>query len=134
MVSGPVADIKRAAPFFEKAGAQMYMPLQVSAAFHSRYMWDAARAFAEFLTPMPFVAPRTPVIANVNARPYPSDEPSVSVRSRLVDQITHSVQWAQSMRFLIAEGVTQFREIGPGNVLTRMVQQIQQQKDALKAS
>ncbi|HEX8617965.1 MAG TPA: ACP S-malonyltransferase [Thermoanaerobaculia bacterium] len=129
VVSGPVEDIKRAGPFFEKAGAQMYIPLQVSAAFHSRYMADAAKSFAAFLAPMSFAAPKTPVVANVTAQPYPSDNASTAVKSLLVNQITHSVQWTQSVRFLLAQGVTQFTESGPGNVLTRLVQQIQQQKD-----
>lgn len=131
VVSGPVDDIKRAGPFFEKAGAQMYIPLPVSAAFHSRYMADASKAFADFLAPMSFSAPRIPVIANATAQPYPaSDNGSESIKSLLVNQITRPVQWAQSVRLLISQGATEFREMGPGNVLTRLVQQIQQQKDA----
>jgi malonyl CoA-acyl carrier protein transacylase len=129
VVSGPIEDIKRAGPLFEKAGARIYMPLQVSAAFHSRYMAYAAKAFADFLAPLSFAAPETPVIANVTARPYPTDNASESVKSLLVNQIAHSVQWTQSVRFLISQGVTQFSEMGPGNVLTRSVQQIQQEKD-----
>ena len=129
VVSGPIEDIKRAGPAFEKAGAQMYIPLQVSAAFHSRYMADAAAAFADFIAPMTFSAPRIPVVANATAQPYPASNASDAVKSLLVKQITHSVQWTQSIRFLINQGVTQFTEIGPGNVLTRMVQQIQQQKE-----
>jgi malonyl CoA-acyl carrier protein transacylase len=129
VVSGPVEDIKRAGPFFEKAGARMYMPLQVSAAFHSRYVADAARAFADFLLPMTFAAPKIPIIANVTAQPYTADNVSESVKSLLVKQITSSVQWTQSIRFLVSQGVTEFKEIGPGNVLTRLVQQIQQEKD-----
>lgn len=128
VVSGPVADVQRAGPIFEKAGAQMFIPLQVSAAFHSRYMADAAKAFGDFLAPMSFAAPKIPVIANATAQPYPADG-SESVKSLLVGQITRSVQWTQSVRYLIARGVTQFIEMGPGNTLTRMVQQIQQQKD-----
>ena len=127
VVSGPVEAIRRAGPLFEKAGAQMYVPLQVSAAFHSRYMADAARAFADFLAPISFAAPKTPVIANATAQPYPNGNASESVKSLLVNQITHSVQWTESIHFLITQGVTQFSEMGPGNVLTRMVQQIQQQ-------
>lgn len=130
VVSGPVEDIKRAGPFFEKAGAQMYIPLQVSAAFHSRYMADAAKAFGDFLAPMSFSPPTIPVVANVSAQPYPTEGASESVKSLLVNQITHSVQWTQSIRYLIGQGVTQFIETGPGNVLTRLVQQIQQQKDS----
>jgi len=126
VVSGPVEDIKRAGSIFEKAGAQMYIPLQVSAAFHSRYMADAGKAFSDFLAPMSFAAPRIPVIANSTAQPYPMVNASDSVKSLLANQITGSVQWTQSVRYLIGKGVTQFVETGPGNVLTRMVQQIQQ--------
>ena len=130
VVSGPIEDIKRAGAFFEKAGAQMYVPLQVSAAFHSRYMEDAAKKFADFIAPMAFAAPRIPVVANATAQPYPTFNASDAVKKLLVDQITHSVQWTQTVRFLLAQGVAQFSEMGPGNVLTRMVQQIQQAKAA----
>ncbi|HYK02060.1 MAG TPA: ACP S-malonyltransferase [Thermoanaerobaculia bacterium] len=131
VVSGPVEDVKRAGPFFEKGGAQMYIPLQVSAAFHSRYMSDSAKAFGDFLAPMSFSAPRIPVVANATARPYPSDNGAAeSAKSLLVSQITQSVQWTQSIRYLLGQGVTQFSETGPGNVLTRLVQQIQQQQDS----
>jgi len=133
VVSGPVDDIRKAGPFFEKAGTQMYIPLQVSAAFHSRYMVDAARAFADFVAPLSFSAPRIPVIANATAQPYPADNASESVKSLLVSQITKSVQWTQSVRYLLDRGVTQFTELGPGNVLTRMVQQIQQQQQKVLA-
>src|SRR5215813_1660750 len=129
VVSGPTEDIRRAGPLFEKAGARIYMPLQVSAAFHSRYMADAAKAFADFLAPMSFAAPKIPVIANVTAQPYPTDNATESVKSLLAQQITRSVRWNQSVRFLISRGVTQFSEMGPGNVLTRMAQEIRQEKE-----
>ena len=130
VLSGPVEDIRRAGPIFEKGGARMYMPLRVSAAFHSRYMTDAAKAFSDFLAPVPFAAPQIPVIANAAAQPYPTQNASESIKSLLVKQITHSVQWTQSMCFLISQGVTEFKEMGPGNVLTRLMQQIQQEKDS----
>ncbi|MFZ5638596.1 MAG: ACP S-malonyltransferase [Pseudomonadota bacterium] len=126
VVSGPVEEIKRAGPLFEAAGARMCMPLPVSAAFHSRYMEDAAKQFAEFLAPMTFAVPKVPVIANVTAEPYPVEDASEAVKALLVRQITHSVQWVRSVRYLGAQGVDQFAEMGPGNVLTRLVQQIQQ--------
>jgi len=129
VVSGPIEDVKRAGPLLEIAGARLFMPLQVSAAFHSRYMADAAKAFADFLDPMSFTAPKIPVVANATAQPYPTDRGSESIKSLLVKQITHSVQWTQSIRFLISQGVTQFSEMGPGNVLTRLSQQIQQEED-----
>jgi malonyl CoA-acyl carrier protein transacylase len=129
VVSGPVEDIRRAGPLFEKAGARIYMPLQVSAAFHSRYMADAAKAFADFLAPMSFAAPKIPVIANVTAQSYPTGNASESVKSLLTKQIASPVRWNQSVRFLIGQGVTQFIEVGPGNVLTRMAQEIQQEQE-----
>ena len=124
VVSGPVEDIKRAGPFFREAGARMYMPLPVSAAFHSRYVADAAQAFADFLAPLTFTAPRIPVIANVTGRPYPTDDVSESVKSSLVKQITSPVEWTQSVRYLMSHGVTEIEEMGPGNVLRRLVQEI----------
>jgi malonyl CoA-acyl carrier protein transacylase len=129
VLSGPVEDIKRAAPVFEKGGARMYMPLQVSAAFHSRYMADAAKAFGDFLAPMSFAAPQTPVVANATAELYPVYNASESVKSLMVRQITNSVKWTQSMRLLMGLGVSQFSETGPGNVLTRLGQQIHQEED-----
>ncbi len=131
VVSGPVDEIQRAGPLFQAAGARMCMPLPVSAAFHSRYMAPAAREFAEFLAPMTFSAPRLPVIANVTAEPYPvegtsAEDASEAVKSLLVRQITGSVQWVRSVRRLVADGVDTFTEIGPGNVLTRLIQQIRQ--------
>jgi malonyl CoA-acyl carrier protein transacylase len=129
VLSGPVEDIKHAAPVFEKGGARMYMPLQVSAAFHSRYMAEAAKAFGDFLAPMSFAMPQTPVVANATAQLYPAYNASESVKSLMVRQITNSVRWTQSMRLLAGQGVTQFNETGPGNVLTRLGQQIQQEED-----
>jgi malonyl CoA-acyl carrier protein transacylase len=130
VVSGPVDDIKGAGVHFEKGGARMYMPLQVSAAFHSRYMAGAAQAFADFLAPMSFATPKVPVIANVTAQPYPAENASEAVKSLLVKQMAHSVYWTQSVRYMISQGVTQFTEAGPGNVLTKSIQQIQQEKDS----
>jgi malonyl CoA-acyl carrier protein transacylase len=130
VVSGPLEDLKLAGPAFEKAGARMFIPLQVSAAFHSRYLADAASAFADFLAPMAFAAPKVTVIANVTAQPYPLENASAGIKSLLVRQITGSVQWTQSIRYLAAQGVKEFKELGPGNVLTKLVQQIHKEADA----
>ena len=127
VISGPVAELTRAGQLLEQAGARMYVPLPVSAAFHSRYMAESADEFARFLQPFTFSAPRIPVLSNVTAQPYPAD--SESIKALLVRQITQSVQWTQCVRYLLAQGVTEFKETGPGNVLTRLIQQIQQEKD-----
>ncbi len=125
VISGPVADMQRAKPVFEQAGARMYVPLQVSAAFHSRYMADAGKSFDDFLADFKFSAPGIPVIANVTAEPYPASDPNAAIRSLLVKQITQSVQWTQSIRHLIGKGAQSFEEMGPGNVLTKLIGQIQ---------
>jgi len=123
VISGPVDDIARAEASFLEAGASMFMPLPVSAAFHSRYMGDAAVAFEAFLEPISFQAPAIPVIANATARPYPVIDASDAVKKLLIRQISQSVQWVQALRFLLAQGVTEFKETGPGTVLTRLVDQ-----------
>jgi malonyl CoA-acyl carrier protein transacylase len=131
VISGPASEIRNAGPVFEKAGARLYMPLQVSAAFHSRYVAEAASLFADFLAPMSFNAPKVPVIANATAQPYPVESPSDSTKSLLIRQITQSVLWDQSVRFLIAHGVNEFKELGVGNVLTRLVDQVRQDQSTL---
>jgi malonyl CoA-acyl carrier protein transacylase len=125
VVSGPVDDIKRAAPMFEKAGARMYVPLPVSAAFHSRYMAEAAASFEAFLAKFTFSSLKAPVIANVTGLPYPSGNTNLVIRSFLSKQITQSVLWTQSVCYLLQQGATEFIELGPGNVLTRLIQEIQ---------
>jgi malonyl CoA-acyl carrier protein transacylase len=129
VISGPVADLRRVGAELERAGARMVMPLPVSAAFHSRYVAEAANAFDDFLHGCKFQVPKLPVIANVTGTPYPEADPTATVRALLVEQMTHSVQWTQSVRCLIARGVSEFAEIGPGNVLTRLIQQIRQEQD-----
>jgi malonyl CoA-acyl carrier protein transacylase len=124
VISGPVAELTRAKGFFEKAGAQLVVMLPVSAAFHSRHMQAAARAFESFLNGFELAAPKIPVISNVTAQPYPDGGDSVAARSLLVRQIASPVRWVQSIRYLSDRGVTAFKELGPGNVLTRLIQQM----------
>jgi len=124
VISGPTEEIERARPAFEQAGAT-FIPLRVSAAFHSRYMAEAADAFAEFMAPFTFNAPRLPVIANATAEPYPSENPTETIKALLVRQIRQPVLWTQTIRHMESLGVTEFREVGPGNILTKLVGQIQ---------
>jgi malonyl CoA-acyl carrier protein transacylase len=130
VISGPLDDVKRAAAAFEKAGAKLYMPLPVSAAFHSRYMAPAAKEFGAFLASFHFRPLQIPVIANLTGQPYPDGDPTTAIRSILEQQITGSVQWTESVRYLLRRGVTSFREVGPAVVLTRLIQQIQEAETA----
>lgn len=126
VISGEKDEIFRAAALFEKAGASNYVPLPVSAAFHSRHMQDAGDEFRRFLSGFEFKDPEIPVISNVTARPYKKGDPSAMVRDLLVKQISSPVQWTHSILYLIGRGASAFHEIGPGNVLTRIIEQIKQ--------
>lgn len=125
VISGQTADIAKAKAVLEAAGAQMYVTLPVSAAFHSRYMTQAARSFEDFLWGFTFRAPRIPVVANITAQPYDvGSDPTSYVRGVLVQQIDHPVKWTASVQYMVGLGVTEFKELGPGNVLTKLVRQI----------
>uniref|UniRef100_Q6VT97 [acyl-carrier-protein] S-malonyltransferase n=1 Tax=symbiont bacterium of Paederus fuscipes TaxID=176282 RepID=Q6VT97_UNCXX len=119
IISGLEADIRDAQAVFESCQA-MYVPLNTSGAFHSRYMQSARDEFAQFLEAFEFRDPQIPVVANVTAKPYVGTE----VVRTLADQLTGSVRWLDSMRFLLDQGVTEFRELGPGDVLSKLVESI----------
>jgi malonyl CoA-acyl carrier protein transacylase len=127
VISGLSEDIERAGPLMEKAGAKLYMPLPVSAAFHSRYMAGSAEAFEQFLGAFEFRPLTTPVVSNVTGQTYPSDGGGALVKSLLVKQMVRPVLWTQSVRFLLNKGATTFTETGPGEVLTRLISQIREQ-------
>jgi malonyl CoA-acyl carrier protein transacylase len=124
VISGLADDIKRAEPIFKTPIVQMFIQLPVSAAFHSVYMKGAASEFAKFLEPLAFNRLTLPVVANVTAKPYPADAGSAAIKAMLVDQMVHPVRWEACIRYLRNQGVTDFTEVGPGNVLTRLVAQI----------
>lgn len=123
VISGPRKDIDSARTLFEESGARMYIVLPVSGAFHSQYMNEAKEVFATFLEQFPFSEPTIPVISNTYARPYEHDR----IKVTLTNQITCSVQWVESIRYLMGCGEMSFEEIGPGAVLTNLVRQIQKE-------
>jgi trans-AT polyketide synthase/acyltransferase/oxidoreductase domain-containing protein len=120
VISGPARDIENAEPVFKAAGVKHYRVLKVSAAFHSPYMKDAAEEFDRFATRFTFGEPRIPVISNVTARAYTKDD----VKKLLAAQITSPVRWTETIGYLTDQGVTEFKEIGPGNVLTGLLRRI----------
>lgn len=122
VLSGPAAALDAAALACQDAGF-MVVPLKVSAAFHSRLMAPARETFATFLAGFDFAAPRCTVLANASARPYPAD--AEGIRELLLRQITSSVRWVDAMQFLRGAGHTDFVEVGPGGVLTKLMGQIE---------
>lgn len=121
VISGPAESITRVVPHLVTAGANC-LPLPVSGAFHSRYMGDAATAFADFVTGFELAPPRIPVIANTTAAPHGRD-----IGAELARQITAPVRWTDSVRHLLDAGVDDFQQVGPGTAVTGMVRAIRAQ-------
>lgn len=117
VIAGPKADLELVKADFEAAGVRAYIPLNVSAPFHSRYMREPQMTFDTFLRAFTFAAPKIPVVSNVSGRPYQADQ----VRQTLSEQIGNSVQWLESMLHLMSQPEPEFVECGPGTVLAKMI-------------
>ena len=127
VISGKKEQIEKARTIFEGSGARMYIPLNVSGAFHSKYMMDASKVFERFIEGFTFSKLEIPVISNVTARPYGQ----LDIKKNLVLQITRPVRWTESICYLLGKGETEFEEIGHGTVLTGLIRQIKQDAKAL---
>lgn len=119
VLSGPKDQLDRARAPLEAAGSRV-VPLAVSAPFHSRYMRDMAEEFGDFLAGFRFNPLRAPVVSNVTARPFGLGE-TVDL---LVQQLYSPVRWVESVSYLMDFGASDIEEVGPGEVLTRLVHQI----------
>jgi len=120
VVSGEKEQINAIKTSFESAGALMVIPLKVSGAFHSTLMTAGRQSFATFLNTFSFKTPQIPVISNVTAEAYQSD----AVSDLLLAQITGTVLWTESIHQLLEKGEVDFKEVGPGKVLTGLFRQI----------
>ena len=91
------------------------IPLQVSGAFHSIFMTEASKSFAEELDKLTFKDAQVPVLSNVD--PTPTLQGDI-LKERLKQQMTNGVRWRETMKLMQKEGITTMVEIGPGNVLS----------------
>jgi [acyl-carrier-protein] S-malonyltransferase len=121
VLSGDKAAVERALEIAKVRGVKRAMLLPVSAPFHCALMHPAANVMAEALANVTMRAPLVPLVANVLARPI--SEPAEIVR-RLVEQVTGTVRWRESVAFMGQAGVTAFYEIGAGKVLSGLVKRI----------
>jgi len=121
VLSGEKAAVERAVEIAKTRGVKRAMLLPVSAPFHCRLMQPAADAMAEALANVAVKMPVVPVVANVLARPVtlPAD-----IVRYLVEQVTGTVRWRESVAFMAQAGVTSFYEIGAGRVLTGLIKRI----------
>jgi malonyl CoA-acyl carrier protein transacylase len=127
VLSGLVDEIAKAEKLFRE-GKMRYFPLATSGAFHSVYMRDAMEQFKEYLKGFKFADPKIPVVANVTARPYRNG----TVPETLSSQIASTVRWSESIQYLLALGLTrgvevEFEELGPSDVLKKMIHTIKAQ-------
>jgi len=129
ILSGLEQDINKAQYYFEN-GPFKFIPLNTSGAFHSRYMAPAQLEFEQYLKEFTFSDLKIPVISNVHAQPYRRDD----IALNLAKQITHAVRWSESMQYLLNQGDMAFEELGPGNVLTKLISVIKEQTAPLSAT
>ncbi len=123
VISGARAAIDAAMQISKDYGVRRAMPLPVSAPFHSALMQPAAERMAEALSTATIKAPAVPLIANVTATPVNDPE---TIRRLLVEQVTGSVRWRESIEYMAGQGVTLAYEIGAGKVLSGMARRIDQ--------
>jgi [acyl-carrier-protein] S-malonyltransferase len=121
VVSGDKAAVERAVEIAKAKGAKRAIMLPVSAPFHCALMRPAADAMAEALAKVDVKPPVVPLVANVLARAI--TEPGEIVR-RLVEQVTGTVRWRESVAFMASAGVGTFYEVGAGKVLSGLVKRI----------
>ncbi len=121
VISGDVPTVQKAIELARAAGAKRAILLNVSGAFHSSLMGLATPGFTAQLDTVAVAAPRFPVISNVSAQPVVDP---VAVRRLLVEQLTSPVRWTASMQTILAAGVREFVELGPGDVLGGLLRRI----------
>ncbi|MDF2142368.1 ACP S-malonyltransferase [Paenirhodobacter sp. CAU 1674] len=121
VISGHKAAVERAAEIAKARGAKRALLLPVSAPFHCALMQPAADAMAAALAETTITAPAVPVVANVVAEAVSDPE---EIRKLLVEQVTGSVRWRESVQWMVGAGVTEFWEIGAGKALSGMIKRI----------
>ena len=121
VISGASEKMAPACGLAKAKGAMRALPLPVAGAYHSPLMASAQPKLEAELARVTLVPPKVPVIANVTAQPHGGPD---AIRARLVEQVTSSVRWEESMRNLIAQGFTRFIELGPGRALSGFMKRI----------
>ncbi len=123
VISGTVDAVDAACEAMKEAGAKRALRLPVGGAFHSPLMEPARVELARGIAAAPFTTPICPVYQNVDAKPY--TDPA-QIRENLIAQLTSPVRWTQTIRNMVADGATEFVELGPGNVLAGLISKITQ--------
>jgi [acyl-carrier-protein] S-malonyltransferase len=121
VISGSIDGVKKAMELCKTAGAKMVKELVVSAAFHSSLMFSAKEKLKSALDLTNFYESKFPVYTNVTAKPVAGIS---EIKSKLYEQITAPVRWEETIKNMINDGIEEFYEIGPGNVLQGLVKRL----------
>lgn len=121
VISGSMEGVDAACEKLKELGAKRAIKLNVGGAFHSPLMQPAAEELKEAIIATNFHAPFCPIYQNVNA--YPQTNPDL-IKQNLVAQLMSPVHWTQTVRNMILDGATEFREFGPGDVLKGLIRKI----------
>ena len=125
VISGSKGAVERAAELAKERGAKRAIMLQVSAPFHCALMHPAEERLAADLEKLAFNDPRVPVVTNIDGV---AKDSATASRDALIRQVTGAVQWVRCMQTMIAAGVENFVEVGPGKVLCGLMRQIDRSK------
>lgn len=121
VISGAVEAVNEACAKLKEAGARRALVLPVGGAFHSPLMEPARKELAEAIENAQFNTPICPIYQNVDAKPHTSPE---EIKANLIAQLTAPVRWTRIVENMVADGLTQFEEIGPGTVLQGLIRKI----------
>ncbi len=121
VISGETAAVNAACEALKAAGAKRALILKVGGAFHSPCMEPARAELARAIEATDIHRPVCPVFQNVDALPH--SDPA-EIKANLVAQLTAPVRWTQTVRNMIADGASEFIELGPGKVLQGLVAKI----------
>jgi [acyl-carrier-protein] S-malonyltransferase len=121
VISGSAESIARGQILAKEKGAKLAVILEVSGAFHSSFMRAASQKLAKELDKIKINFPKFPVICNVTGKPVSATE---EIKQSLIQQVSSSVLWEDSMRLILSKGVTSFIEFGPGKVLKGLMRRI----------
>ena len=131
VISGEVSAIETACELLKEKGARRALVLPVGGAFHSPMMEPAREELATAIKETQFNEPACPVYQNVPASAVTS---ATEIKENLMKQLTAPVKWTQSIQSMIADGGTQFIEVGPGKVLQGLMRKIDRSVEAIGAS
>lgn len=130
VISGSVDAVNTACERMKEAGAKRALVLPVGGAFHSPLMEPARQELEAAIRNTTFNTPRCPVYQNVTASAVSDPE---AIQQNLVAQLTAPVRWTQSVQSMVADGATEFIEVGPGKVLQGLVRKIAPEVNASSA-